>query len=190
MFDGRAWRKRAGVNRIRCGDEPQLRVGQGAAAIVSIPADGPHAGAVEHDVAHFAHGPAPAAVPLQALGRRDRVDRELQRGGRHGRLVVDHPQRAVREQIDPIDDAPDGQPAGAVGAEELEHPVEPLLEPPVDDGNAALRLHPQHQIGEPRGHRRSKQPGALDARIRGAELSEAGRHDILERRARAAGRPA
>src|SRR5207249_3844288 len=78
---------------------------------------------LEREVDRLTERPRPPAPPGEVLLRPETVDRQLQRAapvGRPSELVVDQPERAVREQVDPIDLSFDPHGSRTVGRHDLE----------------------------------------------------------------------
>src|SRR5262249_38606008 len=132
--------------------------------------------------------PAPAAMTPQSLLGAEPVDRKLQRPrlARRGRqLVVDEPERAVLEQVEPVGDAMQADAPGTTRTRELEFTTKLLFEQALADGRRALGLHWEDDLAEARGNRRTEEPRALDRclRVRKAVGGDPILHDLCEQRA-------
>ena len=124
--------------------------------------------AAEGDVGGLGQLPVATAIAAQLLPHARRVERDLQGGARPARLVVEHSERAVGQQVDAIGNAPHFDLAHAVGPAKAIDPVNLVFEPALDNLRWPLGLEAQDDVDEPGGDRRTNQPrpfeGGIDRR--------------------------
>ena len=124
--------------------------------------------AAKRDVAGLAGLPGLPGGLQQILRGTDGVDRKLQREpsiGRAGQLIVDDPERAVGQQVDPVGLPPQSDCAGFAAAPDLEFIVQVMFEQTRFDRCLPLGLDLEHCFRETFIRRRSEQPRLLHCRF-------------------------
>ena len=140
---------------------------------------------LEGEIGRFAERPAPAQMTVEALLGAEPVDRQLQRArlvGRPAKLVVDHTERAVGEQVDAIRFAAERQAARSrrrierevalrAGARAAGRPPAPAARPPCG--------RPPRQGRRPPANRAiasARAPPRCPRSVRSAALDDVAKH--------------